>query len=94
MKLSDETKPLYIETEASGVGLGATPLQTISSKRCPRDEILDNTILRPITFVSKSLSSMEKRNSNIEREMLSLLYGLKKFHHYCFAREVSIITDD
>ena len=27
------------------------------------------------------------------RETLGILHGLKKFHHYCFAREVYIITD-
>ena len=29
-----------------------------------------------------------------EREALGILHGLKKLHHYCFARELSIITDD
>ena len=52
----------------------------------------DNSILRPITFANKSLSSAERRYSNIEREALGILHGLKKFHHYCFVREVSIIT--
>ena len=28
MKFYDETKPLYIETDASGVGLGAALIQT------------------------------------------------------------------
>ena len=28
MKFYDETKPLYLETEASEIGLGATLLQT------------------------------------------------------------------
>ena len=37
--------------------------------------------------------SAEKRYSNIEREALGILHGLKKFHHYCFARDVRIITD-
>ena len=53
----------------------------------------DNTILRPITFTSKSLMSTEQRYSNIEREALGTQHGLEKFHHYCFAREVSIIMD-
>ena len=36
---------------------------------------------------------MERRYSNIESEALHILHDLKRFHHYCFAREVSIITD-
>ena len=43
--------------------------------------------------MSKSLSSTEKRYSKIEIEAIDILYVLKKFHHYCFARELSIITD-
>ena len=35
----------------------------------------------------------QKRYRKIERETLGILYGLEKFHHYCFAREVSIIMD-
>ena len=60
MKFYDEAKPLYIETDASQVGWGAALLQTRSGPSCPRDEILDNSILRPIAFRRKSLSSIEK----------------------------------
>ena len=61
MKFYDETKPLYIETDASGVGLAAALLQTRSSTSCPRYESPDNSILGPIAFARKSLlSSMEK----------------------------------
>ena len=52
----------------------------------------DNSILIPIMFASKSLSSAEIRYSNIERGALGILHGFEKFHHCCFAREVSIIT--
>ena len=61
MKFYDETKPLYIEMNASGVGLGATLLQTRSNTTCPKDEAPDNSILRPIAFASKSLNGAEKK---------------------------------
>ena len=83
-------KPLYIEG-ASGVGMGAALLQTSTS--CPRDESPDNSILRPTILASKSLSSTEQRYSNVEREGLDILHGPEKCHHYCFVREVNIITD-
>ena len=60
MKFYDETKLLFLETDTSGVGLGATLLQTISSTSCPRGEAPDNSILRPIAFSSKSLTKAEK----------------------------------
>ena len=93
MKFYDKTKPLYLETDAPGVELGVSLLQTRNCTSCPRDTAPENNILRPIAFASKSLSSTEKRYSNIEREALGILHGLEKFHDYCFARKVSIITD-
>ena len=49
--------------------------------------------LRPIMFARKSLSSVERRCSNIEGEALGILYRFKKFHHYCFVRDMSVIAD-
>ena len=92
-EIYDETKPLYVETDVSGVGLGAAFLQTRSNTSFHRDEAPDNRILRPIAFSSKSLTRAEKRYSYIERETLGILYGLEKLHHCCFVREISIIMD-
>ena len=93
MKFDDETLPLYLETDASEIRLGAALLQTRSSTSCPKDKAPDNSILKPIMFAGKSLPSAERRCSNIKREALGILHGLRKIHHYCFAREVSIIPD-
>ena len=35
----------------------------------------------------------EHRYSQIEKEMLATVYGLEKFHHYAYARDVEVITD-
>ena len=93
MKFYDKIKPLYLETDASRIGLGTTLLQTRDDTTFPKDITPDKTILKPIIFSSKSLNDAEQQYSNIEREALDILHGLEKFHHYCFAREVSIITD-
>ena len=77
MKFYDEIKPLYLEMDAPGIGLGATLLQTRDGTTCSEDIPPDNTILRPITFASKSLTSAVQRYSNIEREALGILHGLK-----------------
>ena len=55
-------------------------------------EAPDNNVLRLIVFVSKSLSVVKRRYSNIEGEAVAILHGLEKSHHYYFAREVNIIT--
>ena len=51
--------PLYLETDASGIGLGTAPLQTRDGMTCPRDTALNNNILQPIAFASKSPTSAE-----------------------------------
>ena len=93
MKFYNQAQPLYLGTDAHGVRLGTALIPTRSGTSYPRDKVPDNSILRPIMFASKSLLSVERRYSNIESRALCILYRLMKFHHYCFVREVSIITD-
>ena len=66
MKFYDDTKPLYLETDMFGVGLGAALLQLRDNTGCQKDTAPDNTILCPITYASKSLTGAEQRYSNIE----------------------------
>ena len=47
----------------------------------------------PSPLQAKALLGAEQRYSHIGREALGILHGLQTFHHYCFAREVSKITD-
>ena len=67
MKFYDDTKPLYLETDASGIGLGVALLQMGKGTVCQKDVVPDNTSLCPIAFASKSLIGAECRYSNIER---------------------------
>ena len=62
----DHTKPVVIQTDASGYGLGAALLQ-------------DG---RPIAFASKTITDTETRYANIEHECLSVCFGLEKIHVY------------
>ena len=59
MKLYDASRPLYLETNASGTGLGVGLLQVGDGMNCLCDETLDNASLHPTTFPNKSLSSAE-----------------------------------
>ena len=68
-------KPLYVETDASRVGLRAVILQARVGTGFLRDEAPDR--LRQITFASNSLSAAERRYSNIEREALVILHSLE-----------------
>ena len=55
MEFSNEKYPLNLETDTLVAGL----LQVRHGINCPKDTALDNPILRPIAFSSKSLSSTD-----------------------------------
>ena len=59
MEFYDETKPLYIGMDASGIGLATTLLQMRDGTACPKDITPDNIILRSIAFASRSMTSAE-----------------------------------
>ena len=73
----DQSKPLTLQVDASTRGLGAALIQDQG----------------PIAFASKALTETESRYSNIEREMLGIVYGLERFHYYVYGRPVIVETD-
>jgi len=77
LQFYDKAKPITLQVDASTRGLGAVMLQ-------------DG---RPVAFASKALTEAERRYSNIEREMLGIVFGLERFHHYVFGRQITIETD-
>jgi len=73
----DSTQHVTIQVDASQRGLGAVLLQANG----------------PVEFASKLLTETESRYSNIEREMLAVLFGLEKFHYYAHGRPVVVESD-
>ena len=71
------SKPVTIETDASIKGLGAVLLQ-------------DG---KPVRLLSKSLTAADAGYSNIERELLAVLFACEKLHIYIFGRGVTLNTD-
>ena len=74
MEFYDDTKLLYLETDASGIGLGAAMLQLRDNTACQKGTAPDNTILHPIAFACKNLTGAMLRYSNIEHEVLGILH--------------------
>lgn len=48
---------------------------------------------RIISYASKSLSAVERRYCQTEKEALALVWGVERFHYYLFGREFEFITD-
>lgn len=48
---------------------------------------------RPVAYGSRSLTTAERNYSQTDREALAVVFGLKKFHHYIYGRNIKIYTD-
>ena len=73
----DSKKTILIQSDASKKGLGAALLQ-------------DG---RPVVYASRALTTAEQNYSNIERELLSLVFAAERFHHYIAGSRVEAQTD-
>ena len=67
-------KPVTIQVDASGKGLGAMLIQDDG----------------PVTFASKALTPMEQHYANNERELLACVFGAEHFPTYVFGRHFTI----
>ena len=62
-----KNEELYLETDVSGVRLGAGHFQVRDGMWFPKDKALDKSVFLAIAFTSKSLTSAKTHYSNIER---------------------------
>ena len=83
LQFYDYRKPLCVEVDTSKKGIGVAMLQEdYIVQNMSRCDIPNN--LRPISYASKTLSSTESNYSNIERELLGVLFAITHFHIWTY----------
>jgi hypothetical protein len=81
LSFPDLNHDFYVGTDASNVGIGIILYQIIN------DEV------KYISMQAKSLSKSERNYSATKRELLAVVYALKKFHKYLYGKPFILYTD-
>ena len=77
----DLSAKTQVIADASPVGLGAVLVQEKHGQR------------RVICYASRSLSRVERRYSQTEKEALSLVWACERFHLYIYGTDFELVTD-
>ena len=78
LKCYDVASEITIQCDASESGLGATHLQNG----------------QPVAFASRSLSAVEHRYAQIEKECLAIVFACSHFNQYLHGRESTTVETD
>lgn len=77
LRIFDPKLPVKLSVDASGSTLAAVLLQEG----------------RPIEYAAKSLTETQHRYSIIEKELLAVLFGCRRFHYYLYGRKFEVESD-
>lgn len=78
----DPNLNIVVTCDSSSYGIG-----------CVIAHSLPNGTERPIAFASRTLTKCEIKYGQIEKEALALVYAVKKFHKFLYARKFTLVTD-
>ncbi|XP_068671438.1 uncharacterized protein [Montipora foliosa] len=78
----DPVLPVKLACDASPTGIGAF-----------LSHVMPDGSERPVAFASRSLTKTERKYAQIDKEALSIVCGVKRFHVYLYGRRFTLITD-
>ena len=78
----DPVKKLVLSCDPSAYGLGVV----LSDSK-------EDGAEQPISYASRTLTSAEKKYSQLDKEALAVVYGVTKFHQYLYGRDFTLFTD-
>ena len=74
--------PIVLAGDSSTYGVGS-----VISHRLPHGSEC------PVAYASCTLTKSERNYAQVEKEALSLVFGVRKFHQYWYGRQFTILTD-
>ncbi|XP_054259311.1 uncharacterized protein K02A2.6-like [Macrosteles quadrilineatus] len=78
----DPQAPVILTVDASNYGLG-----------CILSIIDKDGTEKPVSFASRTLNQAEQNYSQIDKEALAVVYGVKKFHQYLYGKHFTLKSD-
>ena len=79
----DPKLPLRVACDASPFGIGSV-----------LSHLFPDGSEHPIAYASRTLTDAEKNYAQIDREALSIVWGIRKFNDYLFGQRFTIVTDN
>ena len=73
--------PFVVSTDASASTLGAVLAQLINGREYP------------IAYASRTLTDVETRYAVIEKELLAIVFAVKRFRSYLFGTKFTVFSD-
>ena len=83
---------IYIETDASKKGIGVVLMQPDPNVQNTSKTNVPNNLIS-VYYASKTLMTTESNYSNIEREMLGVVFSVLHFKYFTYGHQVTVIMD-